>query len=187
MAETLINIMLFLVEIFFSLFIYAVLLRFFMQCARIDLHNPFCQLIISITNPLLKLLRRIVPEFWGIDFAALVLVYILVFLQLILIKILVGNTFHIAWEIVWFMVVIKIILNIISVCMMLIITHAIANFFNHRPHNPTIEVINQLTEWLLSKVRKFIPLTKGGIDFSLVLFLIMLVCLQMFFSSILNI
>ncbi|WP_440683146.1 YggT family protein [Cysteiniphilum halobium] len=178
------NVVLFLIEILFSLFAYAVLLRFFLQWVKADFYNPFCQLIIRVTNPLLKPLRRIIPGFFGLDFAAIVLVYVVLLLQIILVQMLTAKSFYIPWGIIWLVAVVKFILTVIWMYIILIFIRSIASWFAQGSYNPTLMVLHQLTEPLLRKARRIIPPTQSGIDFSPMLVLIVLICLQIFISSI---
>ncbi|WP_119328033.1 YggT family protein [Cysteiniphilum halobium] len=178
------NVVLFLIEILFSLFAYAVLLRFFLQWVKADFYNPFCQLIIRVTNPLLKPLRRIIPGFFGLDFAAIVLVYVVLLLQIILVQMLTAKNFYIPWGIIWLVAVVKFILTVIWMYIILIFIRSIASWFAQGSYNPTLMALHQLTEPLLRKARRIIPPTQSGIDFSPMLVLIVLICLQIFISSI---
>ena len=178
------NVGLFLIEIVFSLFGYAVLLRFFLQWVKADFYNPFCQLIMRITNPLLKPLRRIIPGFFGLDFAALVLAYLVLLLQIILVQMLTAKSLYIPWGIIWFAVVIKLILTVIWMYIILIFIRSIASWFAQGSYNPALMALHQLTEPLLRKVRRIIPPTQSGMDFSPMLILLVLICLQIFISSI---
>ncbi|WP_395946951.1 YggT family protein [Caedibacter taeniospiralis] len=184
MINALNNVGLFLIDIIFSLFAYAVLLRFFLQWVKADFYNPFCQLIMRITNPFLKPLRRIIPGFFGLDFAALVLAYAVVLLQIILVQILGVKSMYVPWGVVWFISLIKLILNVIWMYIILIFIRSIASWFSQGSYNPALIALNQLTDPLLRKAQKIIPPTQSGIDFSPMLVLIVLICLQIFISSI---
>ena len=48
----------FLIDVVFGLYIFAVLLRFLLQLARADFYNPISQFVVKATNPLLRPLRR---------------------------------------------------------------------------------------------------------------------------------
>ena len=64
------QIMEFLVSIAFDFFTMLILLRVMMQLAKADFYNPISQFIITLTNPPLKALRRLIPGLWGIEFSA---------------------------------------------------------------------------------------------------------------------
>ena len=75
----------FLVEILFSLYIMVVMLRFLFQLVRADFNNPISQFIVTLTNPLLRPLRRIIPSVGKIDMSSIVLMLLLQYLSLSLI------------------------------------------------------------------------------------------------------
>ena len=114
------NVGLFLIEMIFSLFTYTVLLRFFLQLVKADFYNPFCQLSILITNPLLKPMRRFIPSFFGLDCAALLLAYLTVLMQLVLEKFFLSGTLLIIWTWLLLSSLIKLILAIIWLYILLI-------------------------------------------------------------------
>ena len=177
------NVGLFLIEVIFSLFTYAVLARLFLQLVKADFYNPFCQLIIRITNPLLKPMRRIVPGFFGVDCAAIVLAYLTVVLQLILEQLLLAQIALVSWSLIWVFALVKLILAVIWLYIVLIFIRSIASWFSQGGYNPAMLALQQLTEPLLKRVRRFIPVTQSGLDFSPVVTLLILFCLQIFINS----
>ena len=177
------NVGLFLIEVIFSLFTYAVLARLFLQWVKADFYNPFCQLIIRITNPLLKPLRRVIPGFFGVDCAAIVLAYVTVMLQLILEQLLLSQITLVNWPLLWVFALIKLILAVIWLYIVLIFIRSIASWFAQGSYNPAMIALQQLTEPLLKRVRRFVPVTQGGLDFSPLIALLILFCLQIFISS----
>src|SRR5690606_31363417 len=60
-----------------QLYIAAFVLRFLLQLVRADFYNPFSQFIVSVTQPLLKPMRRVVPGVGGLDLASIVLILLL--------------------------------------------------------------------------------------------------------------
>ncbi len=67
----------FLIDTLFSLYILAVMLRFLLQWLQADFYNPISQLLVKITHPPLRLLRRFVPSVGRIDSSSLVLALLL--------------------------------------------------------------------------------------------------------------
>lgn len=65
-----------------SVYLMLVWLRFLLQAAGADFYNPMSQFVVRATSPVLHPLRRIVPSLFGLDTAALVLIYVLKLLQL---------------------------------------------------------------------------------------------------------
>ena len=80
----------FLVSIAFEFFTMLILLRVMMQLARADFYNPISQFIITVTNPPLKPLRRLIPGLWGIDFPALLLAVVVQTVGIVLLVALKG-------------------------------------------------------------------------------------------------
>ena len=62
----------FLLDTAFSLFVFAALLRFFMQWSRTAYAHPFSRFVVAITDFAVRPLRRIVPGLWGHDLASVV-------------------------------------------------------------------------------------------------------------------
>lgn len=62
----------FLLDTAFSLFVFAALLRFFMQWSRTAYAHPFSRFVMTITDFVVRPLRRIVPGLWGYDLASVV-------------------------------------------------------------------------------------------------------------------
>lgn len=76
------QILLLLVNTGFSVFILLVWLRFVLQLSGADFYNPLSQFVVKATGPLLHPLRRVVPSLFGLDTAALFLIFVLKLLQL---------------------------------------------------------------------------------------------------------
>ncbi len=75
----------FLIHSLFDIYLLILLLRFVLQYLRVDYYNPFTQFIVKATNPLVVPLRRIIPGFWGIDFATLIVIIVLTSLKVSLV------------------------------------------------------------------------------------------------------
>ncbi len=54
----------------------ALFLRFWMQWVRVPFHNPFAQFIVKVTDFAVRPLRRVVPGFFGLDWASLIPFYL---------------------------------------------------------------------------------------------------------------
>ena len=83
----------FLIQFIFGLYILAILLRFMLQLVRADFYNPISQFLVSLTNPPLRPLRRLIPGLWGIDLASLLLLLVLSAIQWLLIYLLTTGTY----------------------------------------------------------------------------------------------
>ncbi|OED45662.1 hypothetical protein ACH42_04830 [Endozoicomonas sp. (ex Bugula neritina AB1)] len=173
----------FLVQTLGGLYIMAVLLRFLLQLVKADFYNPISQAIVKATSPLLNPLRKIVPGFGGMDFAALVLALILQIGLLYLILFLRG----IAPEMVPFTTVIissllKLATEFLNIYMFSLIIIAIASWVAPNSYNPGLMLLHQITEPLTSRVRKVIP-PLGGLDFSLMAVMLVIITLKNFLGG----
>jgi YggT family protein len=72
----------FLLDTAFSLFVFAALLRFFMQWSRTAYAHPFSRFVMAVTDFAVRPLRRVVPGLWGYDFASLVAAWLAAILLL---------------------------------------------------------------------------------------------------------
>ena len=66
------NASVFLAQTFFGLYLILVLVRFLMQVSRADYYNPICQVVVRLTDPVIKPFNKVLPRILGIDFATLI-------------------------------------------------------------------------------------------------------------------
>lgn len=170
---------LFLVNTLFSAAITFVLLRFLLQWVKADFYNPFCQFLMKITNPLLVPLRRIIPGYFGLDFAAIVLMIILQLAEVSLIAMIIGIQFTPTLLLVAAIELIGLILNVYFFA---ILMRAILSWVNPNPHSPINEILTKLTDPILAPVRRFIPVI-GGFDLSPVIVLILIQIIHIFIKN----
>jgi YggT family protein len=68
----------------------------------------------------------------------------------------------------------------LTLYMWIIIVRALVSWVNPDPHNPIIRFLNTVTEPVLYRVRRRLPISFGGIDFSPILVLLVIVFVQSF-------
>lgn len=163
--DTLIEIVVFLIRVFASLYLAVILLRFMLQAARADFYNPVSQFLVKFTNPVLIPLRRIIPGFWGIDFASIVLAILFHWLAMQLVLLVAGYGlvpphYMIAWAFI------GIALNMITLYLVAGFVLFITSFLAPYSQNPVLLLVRQLLEPLMAPIRRYIP-PVGGLDFSL--------------------
>lgn len=154
-------------ELLIRIAMWVVFVRFWIQWAYADFYNPISQSVIKISNPICQPFRKILPSSrrydWGslLAFVSLALLrwlidYLLmgsVNRQLVGIDFILRNTFYLILNV-----------SLMAVFFMLII-QAIASWIAGSHNNPAIKLISQLTEPLLSPIRRIFP-PSGGLDFS---------------------
>ena len=80
-----------------------------------------------------------------------------------------------------FLIAIARILDIgLSLYMYIIIARAIISWVNPDPHNPIVRFLNSVTEPVLFRLRRRLPLFFGGIDFSPVIVILAIIFIQTF-------
>jgi YggT family protein len=74
----------------------------------------------------------------------------------------------------------KIINFILSAYIWIIIGRAIISWVNADPYNPIVRFLYEITEPVLSRIRRVIPVFVGGIDFSPMILILIIIFLQSF-------
>lgn len=180
--DTMIEIVLFLIRVFGSLYLSVILLRFLLQTARADFYNPISQLLVKLTNPILIPLRRIIPGLFGVDIASIILAILFHWLVMQVMVFVAGGGliaphYMLGWSII------GITLNIINLYFFAGIVVFITSFIAPYSTHPALMLVRQLLEPLLAPVRRFIP-PAGGLDFSLFFVGIFLVIMRMIVQGI---
>lgn len=159
------QILIYVIQTLGTLFLAAIILRFFLQLARADFYNPFSQAIVKATNPVLIPLRRLIPGVFGIDIASIILA--------LLVQFVLGefSYFILYFELfnplsVLFFAVLgtcRVITYIIyGVAIVVVVASFIAPYSSH----PIILLCRQIIEPLTRPFQRLIP-PVGGFDFSL--------------------
>lgn len=69
---------------------------------------------------------------------------------------------------------------LLTAYMWIIIGRAVISWVNADPHNPIVRFLYDVTEPLLSRIRRLLPLNMGGIDFSPIILIMGIMFLQSF-------
>ena len=169
----------FLLQTVGNLFILAALLRFMMQIFRVPFKNPFAQFIVAVTNFAVKPLRRVVPGFFGQDWASLIVAFLVEFGVVVMGYWLMDFPFALAGARIWpiFLGLASVLLASLTVYMLMGLTLARAVLSWVNPFSPLMPVVAQLTEPFIRPLRRIIP-PIANVDLSpLVLILILQVVL----------
>ncbi len=165
------NALSFTIETLVGLYLIAVILRFLFQLFRVDFRNPISQLIVTITNPPLKILRRFIPGVFGIDMASIVLIIIIGMIKTGLLLFVSGFEFNFPGALI---LAIAESLNIITWTLLIIILiSAVLSWVAPRSYHPAVHLINQMSAPILKPFRRLLPAIQG-IDLSPLLALFVL-------------
>jgi YggT family protein len=157
------NPLIFLINTLFSLYILAVMLRLFLQWVRANFYNPIAKFLITITQPLLRPLRRFLPAIGNMDTASILLLLVLTMIKLAIISSLVlsvpplpllllasvGDLISLAFDVFKIAIILQVILSWLAPA----------------TYNPATILLFNLTEPLLRPVRNLVP-PMGGLDLS---------------------
>lgn len=169
------NAMYFLINTVFDLYILVILLRLWLQFVRADFYNPFSQMVVKLTQPVLGPMRRFIPSIGSFDTATLIFAIAVAVLKVYaLVALGMAQATFIGALIFSVGVVIK---QIFQMVFWVLIIRAILSWIS-QGRSPVEFVMHQLSEPLLRPVRRFIP-PMGGLDLSLLVVLIALQFLQM--------
>jgi len=69
---------------------------------------------------------------------------------------------------------------LLTAYMWVIIGRAIISWVNADPYNPIVRFLYNVTEPLLSRIRRLVPMSTGGIDFSPMILIMVIMFLQSF-------
>ena len=80
-----------------------------------------------------------------------------------------------------FLVAVARILDIgLSLYMYIIIARALISWVNPDPYNPIVRFLNSITEPVLFRIRRRLPLSFGGMDFSPIVVILAIIFIQSF-------
>lgn len=139
-----------------NIYIWIVIISAILSLLQVDPRQPAVEIIRKITEPAFKFIKQKMPfvVVGGLDLSPLVLI---IGLQLIS-SLLSGNMVLSILGIISSLIYFYIILTIIAV---------ILSYVQVNPYNPIVQVINKLTQPVLSFIRKKLPfLVIGSIDLS---------------------
>lgn len=165
----------FLVDTLFTLYMLIVLLRFLLQIVRADF-NPLTRAIIAVTEPPLAFLRRFVPGLYGIDLAPIALLFIVACVKRVMLLVMHGVMPGVGAVLV--MALADCLQLVVFVLIAAVFIQAILSWFGPPGYNPAVRLLRDITEPLLSRVRKVIPMPGGVVDLSPIVVIIVLTMLR---------
>jgi len=171
--------LIFIVDFLLGLVVLVFLLRLLFQLARADYNNPVSQFIVTVTNPLLRPLRRFIPGWGGIDWSSVIVIVAIQALTVIIVALLQqGFELNFTASALILTTVYKLVSLLFNVYIFSIIILIILSWVAPGVYNPIAALLSSLTEPLMRPARRFIPAI-GGLDFSAMGVLLVLYVLQM--------
>lgn len=153
----------FLVQAIIGFALYIVLIRFWMQWVRADFRNELGQFIITVTNPLVIPLRKVIPSYKTLDTSTVLLAYAICILKIFALLALAGTGMSITNYLI--MGVGLFIKASIYLFLAAIFIQIIASWISPQSYHPIVSVARSIGEPLLAPARRIIPAI-GGLDLS---------------------
>jgi YggT family protein len=155
---------LYLVRVVFEFYLLLVLLRFLFQLVRADFYNPFLQFVVALTQPPLRILRRFIPGFFGVDLANVALLVVIQVAEIYLLTSLLAGMPALAGVLA--LTLARLIKLIVYVYLFAVFARALLSWINpYGARHPLGDLLYRLTEPMLAPARRWIPQAQG-IDFS---------------------
>jgi YggT family protein len=164
----------FFISVLFNLYIGAVMLRFLLAASRANFYNPISQFLVTITNPVLRPLRRMIPPMGKLDTAAIVLMVALKLIQLFLLFAFAGQEISLLSLLG---LTIKSLLELlIYVYLFAVLIQAIMSWITPGAYSSQSDItslLNSLTSPILKPLRQIVPMI-GMIDITPLVAIILL-------------
>jgi len=167
------NALLFLIKTVLDLLTLAFLLRFYFQLLKVPFQNQAAQMIVTLTNFVVKPVRKIIPSLGKLDISTLLLAYLCQLLLTVFTLLLSDYPLFIVGNGIWLKIFAIGFLGIITISIAIflyaVLIQAVLSWIN--PYTPIAPVLNKLTSPILNFLRKFIP-AAGNIDLTPLAFII---------------
>jgi len=164
----------FIIDIILSFVILVFTLRIFLALFSANTKNPVTQSIIKITSPIKSLF--FLPNIGKFELSSFIIISTCHFLNIYMQSILVGRS--IILEELVLLAFKSSIFSLLNALTIIFIILAISSWFSQSPinanKNPALDIIYQITNPILSIIRKFIPTSVGVIDFSVIIALVLI-------------
>ena len=152
-----------------ALLLLMIVLRGVLHLSRVNFYNPLSQLVVRLTNPMLSLLRPVLPARGRIDWAAVILAIGIQTLILVAIAWVAGDRWALPDPItllIWGLIgVLGLLINLYFFTLIAMI---VVSWIAPGSRHPAIELIWQVSEPVMAPFRALLP-NMGGIDFSPIL------------------
>jgi YggT family protein len=163
LAQTLI----FLITTLGDFFVLALLLRFILQWVRAPARNQLAEFLAALTNFIVSPARRVIPGWWGLDLATLVLAWLVAVLQLWLVLQIkgyeLGSAVGVALLVIGALALLEIARLAVYVIMVAVILQAVLSWVN--PYSPLGPLLTSVTRPFLRPFQKRVPMI-ANVDLS---------------------
>jgi YggT family protein len=171
------------------LYMMIVIVRVLLSWIQPDPFNPFVKFLRRSTDPALYFIRRNIPlPRTSLDVSPLILLIGLMlidtFIELTLQNLRLNLPVNVARNMLYAVVIA--LLSILRIYMFIIIIRALISWVNPDPYNFLVRAIYDITEPVLYRVRRLLPVTGGGFDFSPIIVIILIYAVNNLLTSVLH-
>jgi len=152
----------FLIQTAFGLFIGLFLLRFLLIAVGLPFHEPICQFVYRLTNPVIAPLRRFVPRWRKFELAALLIAWLLVLLESMLLDMLLGRMRFFG---LLAPALVSTLDWIIWIELGAILVYCVLSFFPSMRYEDGYRLLDRFVAPIVNPFRRWLP-PIGGFDFS---------------------
>ncbi|MDY6851764.1 MAG: YggT family protein [Thermodesulfobacteriota bacterium] len=182
--NNLLNILASLLSYGLTLYMWVVIVRAVISWVNPNPHNPVVRFLAKVTDPVLYHVRRILPvSYSGIDFSPIILILLIIFFNDFAVRSLKAIALGMPSSVVlpFFVIsVIRLVQGVLFAFMIVIIARAVISWISPDPYNPIVRFIYGVTEPLLSRLRRMLPLVVGGVDLTPIVVIALIYFINMF-------
>lgn len=172
--------LIFLVDTGFGLFVVALLLRFYLQWARVPYRNPLSEFLQALTDFMVRPARRLIPGLWGLDLATFALAWLLQFVEILAVLLIRGYAMGPAAGMVFAAAALMALVMLAKIGLYIVMVAVIAQVLLSwvGPHSPMMPLLNSMTRPFLRVFQRRIP-PIGNVDLSPLFLLVVIQLLLM--------
>jgi YggT family protein len=149
-----------------SVLLFFIIMRLLLQLVRADFYNPLSQAIVKGTQPLLRPFRKIIPGFFGIDLASIVLIILVQYLASVLLLLTLGSSIFANPILLMLWGILGAVTYITGIVFIALLVSIIGSFIPQLAYHPLFNLASQIVEPFAKPFRKLIPPLGGMLDIS---------------------
>jgi len=153
----------FLVQTVFGFLVVLFLLRVMLIAVGAGFNEPICRFVYTLTNRVVTPLRSVVPRWRRIEFASVLIAWVLAALQLALLVALLGAPVGVAG--ILLRAVVDVLDWLILIELVAVFVYCVLSFFPAARYDPNFRLLTQFVEPVVRPFRRLLP-PLGGLDFS---------------------
>lgn len=155
--------LMYLIRTLFDLYLFVLIIRFILSWVRADYFNPITQLAVRLTNPIVKPFRRVLPNFHGIEFSSLMLIFVINLIKFTIVAVMSSGIPNVTGLLlIAFGDMIRLFIQVFTGALVL---YAIMSWV--QPFSPMQRVLQQVVSPIVHPFQRIIP-PVAGFDLSII-------------------